>query len=701
MLKSLFQLKPDPILQSEAAECGLACIAMICVAHGYKTNLSSLRRCFPISLKGSTLKTLIATADKIGFSARPLRTELEGLRTIYSPAILHWDMNHFVVLMKMNRNTVTVHDPARGLVKLKYSEISKHYTGVALELRPSKRFEQKEDIKPVRLSDFWSRISGLKRSLIQAFILSVFLQVFALTTPLYQQMVVDDVITKQDSDFLVVLATGFALLGIINIVISYIRSLVMLHFSNGLNFQMRVNLFRHLLRLPTEFFEKRHIGDISSRFGSLGPVGQLFTNGIIATILDSIMALSTLCLAFYYSVSLTLTVLTFLTIGFIIQWITFPIIKQKNEEIIHLGAKENSNFLETIRAARAIKIYGQETAREGVWQNHSVETLNANIGLAKFGLNLGVFTGIIALGQSILTLYLGANLVIDGAMTIGMLFAYQAYAGQFSGRINSLIAQLIAFRMLKMHLTRLADIVHTEPELVGDVDTTFVSSSHKHIKGNLSLKGISYRYGEHEPFVLKDLNIEINAGEMIAISGASGAGKTTLFKILLGITQPQQGEFRIDGLPFKQIEPSFYRNALGVVMQEDQLLSGTIADNISFFDTNIDMTHVQACAKQVCIDEEIVKSPMGYNSLVGDMGTTLSGGQKQRILLARALYRRPQILLLDEGTANLDIQTESKIAELIKSLPITRIIIAHRPKLIEISDRIFEMKSGSLVELPR
>lgn len=701
MLKSLFQLKPDPILQSEAAECGLACIAMVCVAHRYKTNLSSLRRRFPVSLKGSTLKSLIDTADKVGLCARPLRTELEGLRTILLPAILHWDMNHFVVLVKANRNTMTFHDPARGLVRLNNCEISKHFSGVALELRPSKRFETKEDIKPVRLSDFWSRISGLKRSLIQAFILSVFLQFFALTTPLYQQMVVDDVITKQDSDFLVVLAVGFALLGIINIAIGYIRSLVMLHFSNGLNFQMRINLFRHLLRLPSEFFEKRHIGDITSRFGSLNPVGQLFTNGIIATILDSIMALSTLCLAFYYSVSLTSTVLVFLAIGFAIQWFTFPIIKQKNEEIIHLGAKENTNFLETIRAARAIKIYGQETAREAVWQNHSVDTLNANIGLAKFSLNLGVFTGIIALGQSIITLYLGANLVIDGAMTIGMLFAYQAYAGQFSGRINSLIAQLISFRMLKMHLTRLADIVHTEPELVGDINTTFVSSSHRKIEGKLSLNGISYRYGEHEPYVLNDLKIDIKAGEMIAISGASGAGKTTLFKILLGITQAQQGEFRIDDIPLKQIEPSHYRNALGVVMQEDQLLSGTIADNISFFDANIDMDQVQACAKQVCIDEEIIKSPMGYNSLVGDMGTTLSGGQKQRILLARALYRKPSILLLDEGTANLDIQTESKIAELIKSLSITRVVVAHRPKLIEISDRRFEIISGSLVELTR
>lgn len=697
----MFGRLPEPILQSEAAECSLACLATICFHHGYKIDLSTLRRKFPVSLKGTSLKSLIEIASKIGLSARPLRTEIEGLSTLVTPAILHWDMNHFVVLTKSRRNQFTIHDPAKGEVKINVDELSKHFTGVAVELRPSKQFEQKDEIKPVRLTDFWSRISGLKRSLIQAFILSVFLQIFALTSPLYQQMVVDDVITKKDSDFLVVLAIGFALLGVINIAITYLRSLVMLHFSNALNFQMRINLFRHLLRLPTEFFEKRHIGDITSRFGSLAPIAQLFTNGIIATILDSIMAISTLILAFYYSTSLTMTVLGFLSVGFVIQWLTFPIIKQKNQEIIHLGAKENSNFLETIRAARAIKIYNQETAREGLWQNHAVETLNANIGLAKFNLNLGIFTSIIALGQTIITLFIGANLVIDGAMTIGMLFAYQAYAGQFSGKMNALIAQLISFRMLKMHLTRLADIVHTQPEYALDVEPSTCGNSTRSITGNISLKGINYRYGEQENLVIDDLYLDIRAGEMLAISGASGAGKTTLFKILIGITLPTSGEIKIDSIPIQQMDKSHFRDSLGVVMQEDQLLSGTIADNICFFDPNMDMALVEDCARKVCLHHEIQRNPMGYNTLIGDMGSTLSGGQKQRVLLARALYKKPQILLLDEGTANLDQETEFQIAKLIKQLPITRIIIAHRPALMDMSDRIFEMKSGKLVELTK
>ena len=685
--------------QSEAAECGLASLAMVAGYHGYKTDLSSLRRRFPVSLKGATLQNIISIADQIGLSSRPLRINMAGLKTLEVPAILHWNMNHFVVLAKAGRNHAVIHDPARGKVKLSYEEVSNHFTGIALELRPSPAFEEKEDIKPVRLTDFWSRISGLKRSMVQAFILSVFLQVFALTSPLYQQMVVDDAITKQDSDFLVVLAIGFAIMGVMNIAITYLRSMVMLHFSNALTFQMEINLFRHLLRLPVEFFEKRHIGDITSRFGSLGPIAGLFTGGLISVVLDGIMAIGTLALAFLYSAKLTLIVLAFLAFGFIVQWITFPITKKKNEEIMHLGAKEQTNFLETIRAARAVKIFGQESAREAQWQNMAAETLNANIWLAKFNLNIGTFTGLVGVGQSILTLYVGANLVIEGTMTIGMLFAYQAYAGQFSSRISALIGQLMSFRMLRLHLTRLADIVHTEAEIKPDAESSNVVHLDRRVNGSITLRNLHYRYGEQEPFVLKGVNMDIKPGEMIAITGASGGGKTTMLKVLLGLLAPQEGDILIDGQPLSLLGPQAYRSNLGVVMQDDQLLSGTIADNISFFDPNMDMEQVETCARLAHLDDDIKKNPMGYNSLVGDMGTTLSGGQKQRLLLARALYRKPRILFLDEGTANLDPTTEAYVGKVIRNLPITRIIIAHRPALTDMSDRVFEMRDGELYEV--
>ncbi len=699
VLSSILVKKNPPILQSEAAECGLACIAMVSGYHGYKADLASLRRKFPVSLKGATLQALVKISDQIGFSCRPLRMDLEGLKLLHVPTILHWNMNHFVVLIKSNSHHIVIHDPARGEIKLPYAEVSKHFTGIALEMRPSPSFKEREEILPVRLTDLWSRISGLKRSMFQALILSVFLQIFALTTPLYQQMVVDDAITKQDMEFLSVIAIGFAFMGVMNIAINYLRSQVMLFFSNALSFQMRINLFRHLLRLPTDFFEKRHIGDITSRFGSIQPINNLFTNGIISVVLDGVMAIGTVILAFSYSSKLTFIVLGFLLFSFLLEWITFPILKQKSEEILHLGAKENSSFLETIRAARAIKIFGQETNRESVWQNQAAETLNANIWLSKFNLNVGVFAGLVGLCQSILTLYVGANLVVDGSLTLGMLFAYQAYAGQFTSRIQALIGQIMSFKMLRLHLTRLSDIVHTESEVSLDDESGLVLQHDRRLKGHIQLQEIAFQYGEHEPKILMNLNLEIKAGEMVAIKGRSGGGKTTLLKILLGLLKPQEGKLLLDGEPLSTVGQRAYRSNIGVVMQDDQLLSGTIADNIAFFDPHISMERVEYVAKQASLHDDIVKNPMGYNTLVGDMGTTLSGGQKQRLLIARALYREPSILILDEGTANLDFNSEQAIGKVVRNLPITRIIVAHRPALIELSDRILQMQDGCLIEL--
>ena len=672
---------------------------MIACFYGRKTDVSTLRSSFQVSLKGTTLQDLITFADQLGFASRPLRLEPPLLNKLHAPAILHWEMNHFVVLVRAGRRHVTIHDPGRGRLKLSFPQVAKLFTGVALELHPSPNFEEREDIKPVRLTDFWSRISGLKRSMVQAFLLSAFLQVFALLGPLYQQMVVDEAITKQDEDFLAVLAMGFGLMGVIGIAVAYLRSQVMLHFSSALNFQMKVNLFRHLVRLPMEFFERRHIGDISSRFGSLNPIAQLFTSGVVAIILDGLMAVGTVALAFAYSAKLTLLILAFLALGLLIEWLAFPARKRMNEEILHLAAREDSSFLETMRAARAIKIFGQETNRASAWQNLSADTLNANVVLAKFNINLGSLTGLIGVAQSVLTLYIGAMFVVEGSMTLGMLFAYQSYAAQFSGRISALIGQVISLRMLKLHLERLADIVHTKPEVPPGISTGMPAI--KRMRGRIGATNIRFRYGVQEPWVLNGVDLNVGAGEMVAIAGASGGGKSTLLKVLVGLLHPQEGEVRVDGVPLSVIGPQAFRSSIGVVMQDDQLLSGSIAENISFFDVNPNMERVEECARSAWIHEDILNNPMGYNSLIGDMGTTLSGGQKQRILIARARYRKPRMLFLDEGTANLDEANESGVARTIAGLGITRLVIAHRPALMDIADRTIELREGLLCEAVR
>lgn len=703
-----------PIRQSEAAECGLACLAMIANHHGAKYDLLALRRKFAISIKGATLKSVIQIADRLGFSARPVRIELDALPSMEMPAILHWNFNHFVVLEKATGRHATILDPARGRIKLKLEDVSKHFTGVALELIPTPQFKKTEEIKPVKLGDFWSRIKGLKGNMAQAFALSFFLQLFALATPLYQQMVVDDAITREDSNFLLVLALGFGLMGLFNIAITHLRSFVMLHFTTALSFQMKTNLMRHLIRLPLEFFEKRHVGDITSRFNSLDPIEDLFTNGIVSVILDSLMAIGTLAMALMYSWKLTAIAVGFLLFDFLIDLALYPIRRRMNEDIIVTGAKEETSFLETIRAARSIKIFGKEHARETIWQNAQADTVNAELKLAKFDIYIGSIGGVISTIQTILLLYVGAHLVIDGALTLGMLFAYQSYSGQFSSRFSSLLDQVIELKMLGLHLSRLADIVHTKPEiqpatnfnplnLLDDHSSaeqpTLVAQTNLKLDGKVTVKDLSFRYGEQEPWVLDNVNFQINPGEMVALVGPSGAGKTTLLKLLIGLLSANKGEILFDDQALLRHDISAYRSNLGVVMQDDQLLSGTIADNISFFDADIDMKRIEHAAAQAQLHDDIDAFPMKYYSLVGDMGTSLSGGQQQRLLIARALYQNPHLLYLDEGTANLDEYTEQKIADMVQNMPITRIVIAHRPALIERADRILLVENQQVVEI--
>jgi ATP-binding cassette, subfamily B, bacterial CvaB/MchF/RaxB len=689
----LLNRKPSLILQSEAAECGLACLAMVAAYHGQRLTLSELRRKVAISLKGTTLKSLMAIADSLGFAARPLRVALDALNQIKAPAILHWDMAHYVVLIRATARHVEINDPAIGKRRLTWAEASKHFTGVALELTPAPGFQKKTKVEKVHLSDLWTRVSGFMPSMMQLLILSLVLQVFTLLTPMLNQMIIDDAVTKGDLDLLGILILGMALLALAQMGASLLRSFVAMHFGTHLNFQMRGNLLRHLLRLPVPWFEKRSLGDILSRFGSLGPIQGLFTSGLIAVALDGLMAVVTLLVMLLYAPILTGLVLAGLGLYFIIRTVSYPYQRRMADEGIQLSAKENSVFLETVRGARTFKLFGREAERHSLWQNAWADSINNGLRVQTFGLIGGTANGLFDLTINLLVLYLGARMVIKGEMTLGMLFAFQSYRGQFTGAMVALVNQFFSFRMLGLHLERLADVVHQEVEEEESSGTGGAPS------GAVGVRRLSFRYADHEPWVVKDVELTIEPGAFVAFVGPSGGGKSTLLKILMGLYSPTEGEVLVDEQPLRGFGLARYRANIGVVMQDDQLFSGTLADNIAFFDPDLDMKRVEDAARAAQVHEDIMRMPMGYMTLVGDLGSTLSGGQRQRVLLARALYRHPTILFLDEGTANLDAAAESAVMEVVRALPITRIVVARRPAAIAGAERLFMVSGGVVREL--
>ncbi|MFY8300834.1 peptidase domain-containing ABC transporter [Pseudoalteromonas sp. SS15] len=670
------------ILQSEAAECGLASLAMVACYHGYQTDLVSIRQKFSISLEGATLLDIMGFAEQLKLSTRPLRIELEDLDALQTPCILHWDLNHFVVLKKANEKRIVIHDPAKGEKTLTLEEASKHFTGVALELTPTKDFEKQESKPTLRFSDFWSRISGLKRSLLLIFLLSLLLQVFTLAAPYYIQLVIDDVVLTGDTSLLTVLAVGFFLVLVFEIATNALRGFTLLHFGNQMNIQLGANLFHHLVRLPISYFEKRHMGDVVSRFGSLQQVKQLLTTGVIEAIIDGLMAIITLAMIFFYSPTLSAVVLVAVFAYAGVRIAMYKPYRAISEQEIMARAEENSNFMETVRGIQTIKLFGSEVKREGQWQNRYANAINQNIRIGNFNIGYEAINRALFGIENIVVVYLAAHLVIQGGFSTGMLFAFMSYKRQFMEKTANLIEKFIEFKMLGLHFERIADIALTEKE-----DLQPANIKRHSIEGDIEIKGVSFAYSDATPNVLDNLSLKIKAGESVAITGPSGCGKSTLLKLLLGLNKAKSGEVLIDGVPLEQIGARQYRQQIAAVMQDDELLSGSVSDNIAFFDSPVDMERVVYCAQLAAIHDDIAQMPMGYDSLIGDMGSSLSGGQKQRIILARALYKQPKILFMDEATSHLDTNLEADINEAVSRLDITRVIIAHRKETIASADR--------------
>jgi ATP-binding cassette subfamily B protein RaxB len=681
-----------PILQAEAAECALAALAMIANAHGLHLSLPELRQRFPMSLKGARLDDLIRIAQQLDLRARALRLELQDLSRLALPCILHWDLNHFVVLAAIRGRTVTIYDPAIGERRLCIAEVSRHFTGVALELTPMAGFRPRRARPAIRLGHLTGRIAGLRRALAQVLALSLALQGFVALAPFLMQWVVDQVLVSADRDLLLVLGLGFTLALPLRVGIGLLRGWTVTHLSSRLGLQWMGNVVAHLLRLPLEFFGKRHLGDISSRLESLQTIQKTLTAGFVEALIDGLMAVVTLALMLLYSARLALISVLAVALYLAIRMLAYRPLRERNERQLVAAARQQTHLLESLRGMQSLKVAGEETRRRAAYDNLMIETVNQEIHLARMGLGFSAANQLVFGAERIAVVWIGALLAMRNEFTAGMLVAYLAYKDQFAQRVGALIDRWVDFRMLRLHAERLADIVLTPPEQ--ESGSTLPVQLHT---TRLEVEGLAFRYADGEPWLLQDCHLTVEPGESVAIVGPSGCGKTTLVKLLLGLLRPSAGQVRFGGQDLSRFGPRRLRDVAGTVMQDDQLFAGSLAENISFFDPHADHSRVEAAARLAAVHEDIEAMPMGYQSLIGDMGSSLSGGQKQRIMLARALYRRPRLLVLDEATSHLDVASERMVSAAVARLRLTRIVVAHRPETIASCDRILVLESGRIV----
>lgn len=690
--------RPLPvILQTEAAECGLACLAMILNHHGSATDLAALRTRHTVSLTGVTLATLTEIAQREQLGTRGLRLDLDELPQLRLPAILHWDLNHFVVLKSVSGGGVVVHDPAFGERRLSLQEVSQHFTGVALEVWPNPGFAPKEEKTRIRLGQLIGQVSGFWPSLTQVLLLSLALEVFGLVSPLFMQWVLDHVVVSRDTQLLTTLALGFGLLLLIQQATTLLRSWLLMVINTSVGLQWKANVFAHMTRLPLSYFQNRHLGDIVSRAGSVNEIQETLTAAFVEALFDGLLVLLTLLLMFIYSPVLAAVALlaVLLYLGMRLLWYR-PLYAASEEHLVR-DALQSTHYLESIRGMRAIQLFGRQTQRQAAWQSLLVGATNAQLKVQKLQILYALLRGLLSGGFMILIVWLGARQIIATEMTVGMLMAFLAYRGQFDSRVTALIDKAIDLKMLRLHAERLADLVLTpampSAQRLGARDLAPARSDGASGPA-LRLDQLRYRYADQAPWVIDGLSLDIGAGEVVAITGRSGCGKTTLINLLLGTYAPLEGSVTADGVPLSQIGIERWRQGVATVMQDDSLFAGSISDNICFFDAQPDFEWMIECARMAALHEDIEAMPMGYQTLIGDMGTVLSGGQKQRLLLARALYKRPGLLILDEATSHLDVESEAQVNSAIAALPVTRIVIAHRPETLRAAPRVVEIQGG-------
>jgi ATP-binding cassette subfamily B protein RaxB len=683
------------ILQSEAAECGLACLAMVATANGHAITLPEMRRRFSLSLKGARLSQLIEIAAQLGLRARPLRLDLDQLANLRLPCLLHWDLNHFVVLSGVRKRSVHILDPAFGHRQVPFAEVSPHFTGVALELVPDRGFQKRRAAPALRLQDLLHGAHGWWPAVMQILSLSVVLQCFVALAPFFMQWVVDQVLVAADRDLLTVLGLGFGIALLLQTAIGLLRGWAILQLAAQLGLQWQGNLVAHLLRLPLDFFEKRHLGDITSRLGSLQTIQKTLTTGLVETVIDGLMAVLTLALMLAYSARLAALTLAVVSIYLAVRLLWYRSVRDSTEQQLAAAARQQSHLLETLRGIQSLKVAGQEALRRTGYENLLVKTLNQDLRLGRLGLGFGTASQCLFGLERVAVIWLGAQLALTNAFSVGMLIAYLAYKDQFAMRVSSLIDKGMDLRMLRLHAERLADIVLAEAESGAEPDRG-AEFGRPVLAADIDVQRLAFRYGDGEPWILQDCSFSVREGESVAIVGASGCGKSTLLKILLGLLPASRGSIRFGGEDLARAGARQVRGMVGAVLQDDQLFAGSIADNISFFDPDAMPTRIEVAARLAAVHDEITAMPMGYGSLIGDMGSALSGGQKQRILLARALYRQPKILLLDEATSHLDVARECQVNNAVRNLRLTRIIIAHRPDTIASADHVLVLESGML-----
>ncbi|WP_394517674.1 peptidase domain-containing ABC transporter [Pantoea sp. SGAir0175] len=681
------------ILQTEAAECGLACIAMVAGWHGHHADLFALRSRGGISSRGATLSTLYTIAGEVGLAGRALSLELDELSDLRLPCILHWSFSHFVVLVSLSGDRAVIHDPARGRLSVSRKTLSENFTGAALELWPGRGFCRKKKLPRVRPAELMSGIRGFGTALVKIFCLSAMIESISLLLPVGTQIALDHVVPASDRGLLELVCLSLGALILLQTGLNLIRAWTVMVTDTLTDVQWKEGLLRHLLGLPLPWFAQRRTGDIQSRFGSLDVLRDTFVHDVTGCVIDGIMLLGSCVLLAGYGGPLLWGVVTcFVLIAITMRVVAFPRYRQLTEEQLIKNAAAGSHFTESLWGIATLRAQDLTSQRRRNWLTLEVDAANAAVSRRRFDILFSTVSGLMNALDNVVILWLGIGAVMTHQLSLGTFVAFGVFREIFTSRALSLTDMFLRLGMLSLHGERIADIAHTESEPAAPAADLYPAG----VAIALEAKGLMFRHDAQSPAIFRGLNITVAAGESVAITGPSGCGKTTLMKVLSGLIPPGEGCVLAGGRDIHSAGVNNYRRAVACILQEDRLFAGSLRENMTGFSESPDEAWLHTCARLGHIHDDIMALPMGYDTLTGELGEGLSGGQRQRIFIVRALYRRPAILFMDEATSHLDEHNEALINEAIRGLSITRVIIAHRSSTIASADRTIHL--GSMPE---
>lgn len=688
------------VKQHDITDCGAACLATISKQYGLNLSISKIREVAGTDKQGTNAYGMIKAAEQLGFTAKGVKGNQEAFFSEFPlPAIAHvvidGSLLHYVVVHKITKKKIIIADPAKGIVNYTPEEFFKIWTGVLIMLVPTSRFQKGNENKGI-LSRFFSLMLPQKRLLINIFLSSLMITVFGILASFYFRFIMDDIVPNSTRKTLIALSVGVIALYIFKAILEAFRNHLMLYLAQKLDIPLILGYYEHVLGLPMNFFGTRKVGEIVSRFTDASKIRDAISSATLTIMIDSLMAI--VGGAVLYAQNSTLFVIAVIVValyGVIVFAFKNPV-KKINEKQMEDNAQVTSYLVETLNGIETVKAFHAEDKAQAKTDKLFVKLLKS---VFKGGIIMNaqqtLTSAISTIGGTVI-LWVGVVNVLNGNMTLGSLITFNALLAYFLDPVKNLINLQPTMQTAIVAAERLGEILDLELEKTQNESRTLAPES---LNLPIRIENLDFRYGTRK-LVLENINMTINAGEKIALVGESGSGKTTLSKLLMNFYPWEKGEIFIGDYNLKDINLEALRNRIAYISQDIFLFSGTIKENLELGNEDATMADIIEACRLSKADEFINNMPLRYETMLEENGANLSGGQKQRLAIARALLKKPDILIMDEATSNLDSITEKAIEKTINSLSrnITTIIIAHRLSTIMRCDKIFVMEQGKFIE---